>query len=465
MCKHFGKNKAAQALFLGILFLMLTGCGADSGTSSNAVGKSGVGVDGGEGISSSNTMDEQVVTIYFGGTTMTEHHWQGHPEFLNRPETVATLHHLQKGWQHKVDGTAEPPDGKDCSNADQDDMVCNHHKGMVDGIGRGWQLIDAANPTIFDLLGRGWSDIFTEAKAILEPVSDACTEPPCITLNLVGFSRGAVSTMYFAQQILTDSAYEEIKDTIKKTNILAFDPVPGDNLLDTDYFNLPPNVEYLGLYSEDERSAFFSPVFPARVNPSLAEAPPVNFFIVPGSHETMVGNIRRSGHHWSLCTPFVFNCNDPVYSLDHVSSTLKIVATEMLGSSDWGHVRFRQPDTSDDIENAHFAQLDLDWYDTEMDIEKLQQKFSDKIDKTYGYTGYDYMHDYSFTLFLEAWGGIVPGCWTAGGWPLISPDNPRCVYFGPDVGTGWFGELGLSNGPLDSVPDARPLNNKPSTLR
>jgi len=453
---NLGKNKSTKTLLTGIFCILLTACGVSDG-------------DGdGDSIRSRDSTNDQVVTIYFGGTTMTEHHWNKniflHP--FSRPETVATLHHLQKGWQHKVDGTAEPPDGKDCLNVDKDYIYCNHHKGMVDGIGRGWDLFDALNPTIFH--SRGWSDIFNEAKAILQPVADACVETPCITLNLVGFSRGAVSTIHFAQQILSHPNYENIKATIKKTNILAFDPVPGDSLIDERYFNLPPNVEYLGFYSEDERSAVFAPVFPARTDPPIADDPPVNFFTVPGSHETMVGNIRRSGHHWGLCTLFVFNCNELVNSLDHVSSTLKIVATEILGSSDWGHVRFRQPDTNDVVENESFAQLDLDWYDGEKsfaqldldwydgerDIIELQRRFSNKIDDIYGYTGYDYMHDYSFVLALEAW---RIGCWTA--WDtfvspynlFVSSDYPRCAYYRPGgYVSPWPYDSGLSDGPLNS---------------
>jgi hypothetical protein len=443
------KNKsdwlARFFLFPVFLVIFLAGCGDPEGA---------------------DVTEERVVTIYFGGTTMTEHHWNKniflHP--FSRPETVATLHHLQKGWQHRIDGTAEPPDDKDCLNVDKDYIFCNHHKGMVDGIGRGLQLIDAANPTIFDLTGRGWSNIFNEARAILQPVADACIEPPCITLNLVGFSRGAVSTIHFAQQILSNPSYDNIKTTIRKTNILAFDPVPGDSLIDERYFNLPPNVEYLGFYSEDERSAFFAPVFPARIDPPIAGDPPVTFFTVPGSHETMVGNIRRNGHHWGLCTPFVFNCNNSVNSLDHVPSTLKIVATEILGSSDWGHVRFRQPDTSDVVENESFVQLDLDWYDGEKDISVLQQRFDNKIDDIYGYTGYGYMHDYSFVLALEAW---RIGCWAAwdtpAHWlnPLVSSDYPRCVYYRPGGYVSlWPYDLGLSDGPLNS--SFSPLSNTKS---
>ncbi len=150
---------------------------------------------------------------------------------FRRAETVASLHHFQKGWQ----------------------------------------LADAVNPTLAELLGRGWNDIFNEAKALLLPVMDKCTGE-CIILNLVGFSRGAVSTMHFAQQILTHPNY---KARIKKTNILVFDPVPGNPLIDARYFNLQPDVEYLGFYAADERSALFAPVLPAR---PVAADPPVTFF-------------------------------------------------------------------------------------------------------------------------------------------------------------------------------------------
>jgi hypothetical protein len=60
-----------------------------------------------------------------------------------------------------------------------------------------------------------------------------------------------------------------------------------------------------------------------------------------------------------------------VANLDHVSRTLKIVTTEMLGSSDWGHVRF-EPDPDSDPDRI------LDWYAGESDIAKLRQTFVDE---------------------------------------------------------------------------------------
>lgn len=446
MDHHPGNKVVVISLFYILCVVFLSACG-DSGKPENSEAN----------IAYRTASSDRVVTIYFAGTTMTEHHWNKniflHP--FSRPETIATLHRLQKGWQRKIDGTALPPDGKDCSGVDKDYVFCKHHKGMVDGIGRGLQFLDAANPTIFDSISRGWSDIFNEAMEILRPVSNQCQAQSCkITLNLVGFSRGAVSTMYFANRVLSTNDYLDIKKTITKTNILAFDPVPGDSFLHQQFFNLPPKLEYLGIYSSDERSAFFAPVFPARAVPPITSDPPVNFFVVPGSHETMVGNTRRSGHHWGLCTPLVFNCNDMLVDLDYVSSTLKIVATEIMGSSDWGHVRFRLPDTNNAVENGSYAQLDLDWYDNETDIGELKRKFDKKIEDIYGYTGYSYMHDYGFVLALEAWRA---GCWTAfdtfvAPWNLlVSSDYPRCVYHSPGgYVRPWPYGIGLSDGPLDS---------------
>lgn len=365
-----------------------------------------------------STSDDQVVTIYFAGTTMTEAMWDPLVSPFLRPETVATLHHFQK--------------------TEADDAYPNHHKGIVDGIGRGWQLADAMSPTLASIneLGRGWDDIFKEAKALLLPVINKCAGE-CITLNLVGFSRGAVSTMHFANQLSTDPANANIKAQIKKINILVFDPVPGDPLIDARNFNLQPDVEYLGFYAADERSAGFAPVLPAR---PVAGEPPVNFFTVPGSHETMIGSIKTDGHsHVDLFGNNV-GTDDP--NLDPLSRTLKIVATEMLGSSDWGHVRFK-PNL--------LSMWDLDWYDGTTDINVLEQRFNNKIDDTYAYDNYDDMHLSSFTVLLEARGGIIDGCWTAGLPLLISPHNPRCAYNWPDEYKGGLSNSGFGSLLLDPL--------------
>jgi hypothetical protein len=158
-------------------------------------------------------------------------------------------------------------------------------------------------------------------------------------------------------------------------------------------------------------------------------------------------------------------------NLGHVSRVLKIVATELLGSSDWGHVRFA-PDSDPD--------LNLDWYAGETDVAMLWEKFSAEIDDIYAYPAgeYDKMHNYSFDVLLEAWGGIGPACWLAVGGliPLPSPDgphNPRCAYFGSEMGGFWLPLplpftpatnselLGNANGRIYAVPNVQLLNDKP----
>lgn len=363
-------------------------------------------------------LPDQTVTIYFGGTTMTEEMYQGSVSEFSRPETVATLHLLEEAGV----GSDHP----------------NHHNGFVNG------------PRLLDMFPIPWAQKFDEAVAIFEPALCGC-EGVCITLNLVGFSRGAVSTMYFAHKISTDDDYLYIRSKLKKINILAFDPVPGDSLLAENVFNLPPGVEYLGFYSEDERTGLFSPAFP---DPLIADDPSdplISFFTVPGSHETMVGNTKTMGHH--------FGAHDDE-KLIHVSRTLQIIATEIMGSSDWGHVRFKP--------NENFN-LDLDWYGTDIEIDALRQKFVKKLNDMYAEPlpadYYPDMRKHSFIGLplsqklgvgvLESWSAGDNLCLPAG---FGTEDRPRCVYFGPyesdpNVALGL-----LSDGAISDVPDAMPLN-------
>jgi hypothetical protein len=362
---------------------------------------------------SANAVD-QVVTIYFGGTTMTQAMYDPADSPFDRSETVATLHECQKT------GTVGDH---------------NHTTGMINGIGLGWNILDALNPSIFS--GRGWDEIFLEAKAVLDPVAIACVEAPCITLNLVGFSRGAVSAIQFAHNVLSTNIYPVIKTSIRKTNILVFDPVPGDFLLDRRYFNLPLNVEFLGFYSADERTAQFSPVFPAK---PIADNTPINFFTVPGSHETMVGNAWENGH-----VDLLERHRD---SLGHVSSVLKIIATEVMGSSEWGHVRFDQGPS---------PCPDLDWYEDEKNIDQLEKTFTDEIVAMYSQplpvNYYRNMHHSSFVGLvgvglLEAYSPVL-GCLS----PLTPAQflaglqhQPRCAYNSPAGYSGsWPYGLGIAN--------------------
>lgn len=376
--------------------------------------------------------DEQVVTIYFAGTNMTQDYWNEteffHP--FSEPETIATL------YRQQVEGD-------------------NHHKIILDG----FEWLEVALPN--------WSGKFSEAHSKLElvidtfplEVSDSCDSTPCITLNLVGFSRGGASTLHFAHTISNNADHANLKSKIKKINILNFDPVPGDVLMSSEVFNLPDDVEYLGFYSVDERTQFFTPVFPA---PTAAH---YDVFTVPGSHETMVGNIYRGGHR-GLPRPLHSVGKDEAIRV--VSSVLKIVATEVLGSSDWGHVRF-----NDDL--SHPAR-DLSWYDEVTDtdgdgsigIDELESYFTGRLDFIYtvfapapfsSISFYsDLMRRESFlpTLWREYWGTIISGCFFESPSTYFSAISPRCVY---QSTTDYVGDLGFSDRSLEEIGDPEyPLN-------
>ncbi len=343
--------------------------------------------------------DNEVVTIYFAGSTGTSTMWQPKLSRFGRSETVATLHHFQKD--------------------NSDPGFSNHHKVIIKGIG---QLTSKA----------AWDYKWKMAYDALLPILDEC-EGECITLNLVGFSRGGVSAMHFATQI---AKHDNFVGRIEKFNILVFDPVPGDNnvdSIDSRYFNLPANTEYLGFYAVDERSLWFGPVFPYRGN-SPSEL--INFFTVPGSHETMVGSIKENGHDHN------FDSDNEVEELAHLSQTLKIVATEMLGSSDWGHVRFRQPLEDGDVEETYSAELDLNWYyndtndtnDTNLSV--LKDRFNKKMVDIYNYNAYVKMRASTFSaLFQDCESDIVKA-------------KARCVYYQTEE---WLDDtLGSANTSLNN---------------
>lgn len=376
--------------------------------------------------------DEQVVTIYFAGTNMTQEYWN-EAQFLHpfsEPETIATL------YKQQVDGD-------------------NHHKIILDG----FEWLEAALPDWSGKFSEAHSDLEEVVDNFSEEVSDSCDLAPCIVLNLVGFSRGGASTLHFAHTISNEEDYTELKSKIKRINILNFDPVPGDAFMGAEVFNLPDGVEYLGFYSVDERTQFFAPVFPT---PAAAY---YDAFTVPGSHETMVGNIYMGGHRGLLDL-------GKVEAIRVVSSVLKIVATEVLGSSDWGHVRF-----NDDL--SHPAR-DLSWYDEVTDtdgdgsigIDELERYFTGRLEFIYSVFAPDptsplpsYSDQMRAQFFLpvitrEYWGNLIPECFFEPVFPLpdlfLSVLSNRCVYHRP---TDYVGALGISDRSLEEIGDPEyPLN-------
>jgi hypothetical protein len=353
---------------------------------------------------------EAVFTLYFSGTGMTGDMWEGESSAFGRPETVATLHHFQ---QVESDG---------------------QHKGIVDG----FSGIEMVNPN--------WSNTSRSAIEKLEPVFDQLNCSKCITLNLMGFSRGGVSTMYLAHQLSADPVHSALNDKIRKINILVFDPVPGAITLSSANFNLPSNVgNFIGFYSEDERSNLFSPVFPkpASIDGSLATH--VHLFSVPGSHETMVGSIKEDGHAHN--DNFLGREVEDIDSLNHLSRALKLVIRALLGSPEWGEVQFETGA----------------WSDT-ADANQLKSILEEEISAIYEFANIDLYANMRNQSFLDPTGIFSPTeAWSSmrilGEACRLKLDsastNARCVYVEP-----FDGMLGFPNSSLEGADKIVPLNGR-----
>lgn len=302
---------------------------------------------------------DHVVTVYFAGTMMDEGDWYPGNTDFNRAETVASLH------KYQITGL-------------------NQHKTFVNG----FTLFDGgAGPSTaqWDGKWRQAADYIKNEVVAKYPNANA-DKSPDIILNIVGFSRGGVSTMMLADALWTDLDYEAVNDRIKTTNIIAFDPVPGvldlDDRLQQSLF-LEFVDRFIGFYAHDERSLLFGPVIPFHFGASGTQYN----FLVPGSHETMVGSTVTDGHRGLIKDDG---------RLAHVSWVLKVFAFEMLGASDWGHVRF---------EEGLFSES-LDWEYADQTLDDLRDYFGKEIEAVYD-PGTNWLYEgmrwWSFDLFTESW--------------------------------------------------------------
>ncbi len=175
-----------------------------------------------------------VVTVYFCGTGCTKDWWVSNLSNFGTSELVATLYHQQSLLR---------------------DSVHNYYKIIIDGIGSSGNLKDILEWAVPSWEGAGgWNKCLTEAG---EKVGNIINQTKGdIILNLVGFSRGGILCMA--------SAYGLMGSNINSVNIIVFDPVPGDDwdLLE-EFYSLNPKVNhFVGIYAEDERTAFFQPIIP-----------------------------------------------------------------------------------------------------------------------------------------------------------------------------------------------------------
>nr|HIL77304.1 hypothetical protein [Rhodospirillales bacterium] len=107
---------------------------------------------------------------------------------------------------------------------------------------------------------------------------------PITTVNLIGWSRGAVTTHMIANRLNTELSGINV-------NIFACDPVPGMGQFEYHRCHLNSNVQhYIGLFAKDEMSVGFTPVCPPTHRSTIRTILPVC-----GRHGTLVGNANVHG--------------------------------------------------------------------------------------------------------------------------------------------------------------------------
>ncbi len=229
-----------------------------------------------------------------------------------------------------------------------------YYKKFVDGIGSTLlTLLNQADPA---LPGRGWVECLNEAKGAFTSVVNATGDDDQIILNLIGFSRGGVLTMIMARWA---SDYDS-QSKIEKINILAYDPVPGYPLGDPLFwleFNpfLPNNAltlsnrvdQFVSIYARDEKSLRFEPVIP-KWDSSKTDT---LLLMLPGSHETLVGNTEINGHA-GVPVPLIPSATEP--ELVHVSRMSRLIAEHLMSGPNWGGVSFAEPLYAEDAIEAGF---------------------------------------------------------------------------------------------------------------
>lgn len=137
------------------------------------------------------------------------------------------------------------------------------------------------------ILGRGWRDNVYKATLILANLQERGID----TVNLVGWSRGAVTCLMIANKI-----YEVFADKIT-VNIFAVDPViGGPTSTYPEMFVVPANVaNYLAIMATDDCRRTFHPtdinilkVLSPKASESFSKRPNIHFLPMPGNHSDVV---------------------------------------------------------------------------------------------------------------------------------------------------------------------------------
>jgi hypothetical protein len=348
--------------------------------------------------------EDQVLTIYFCGTTLKEDANEIDYAFFGfevrktpwfEKELIASLYHDADNSDGMEQTNPNDPDFNGRWYPDIEPDSGPYHKYIVNGAGTSPDVIvfDLLNflatvdPDIFWGVLRSWDKMKDEALNALELVNENHPGDKVI-LNLVGFSRGGITALIVAR-----AASE--KDYVKKINILAYDPVPGCDdpikKFGNDFVLSSKVNQYVGVYADHERSFMFEPILPKKDS----EDTKILMVRVPGSHETMVGNRQVFGHATLL--PDLITTSD----LKHVNEIAATIAEQLLSSYEWGKVPF----------DASY---------TDISTASSRGAFSVLVDKANDYDYYDAMTAKSFTVFFGYFDTIHD----------VICDKVRVPYFG-----------------------------------
>jgi hypothetical protein len=222
-------------------------------------------------------------------------------------ETVTTT---SRGYEYSTPGQRNPfTGGKKTTEAPSIPGYFAALGGPRSGATEHRSFIDEAKGDTYEtarksgrLFGIGWDDNVARAADMVQGlVFDHGRKPLCI--NMVGWSRGAVTCLRIAN-LLFDVFHYEIP-----LNILAADPVPGGkNLRSPDMVTIPPNVRnYLAIIALDDDRANFQPtdrdemvcLAPPTTHPVprgvVIPPPNVHFLPLPGNHSCIVGGFGKIG--------------------------------------------------------------------------------------------------------------------------------------------------------------------------
>ncbi len=311
-----------------------------------------------------------------------------------------------------------------------------HYKKFVNGVGAypkctGDPLFlgskaqkQQAKPHKEDICYR-WAQTVSEGKTFLSDVLIETGPDDTVTVNLLGNSRGAISSMWFLKSI--ENGFEEDQlNKITAINMIAMDPVAGVwmtldlygdlNAIGADTFIMSERLtNFVGIYATDERSQNFGALVP-----TTNEKTNALMYQVRGSHETLVGNQQKNGH--SVKAGFL-NESDESLVLKSVNDLVGVTAVELLKGAAWGSNTF-DPQLYDTLyPGGHIDEAsnrdDFFWHIDGMQLSDVDWEL---MRQTTFYPFFLY-ESYRAEIGYGCWGFLATGLLTG------KHNEPRCLLY------------------------------------